>query len=114
MLDWQPIATAPFDRDLQVSVIERGEIHTLIFPCRRTQAGRIKIAADCGIGVRRSNRTLTRRFFVASVIMPSASRRIKIATDCGIGASPIESNAHRGIDRRVSGFRGARARSHAR
>jgi hypothetical protein len=39
MLDWQPIATAPFDRDLQVSVIERGEIHTLIFPCRRTRGG---------------------------------------------------------------------------
>jgi len=39
MGDWQPISTAPFDRELQLSVIEKGEIHTLIFPCRRTQAG---------------------------------------------------------------------------
>ena len=39
MRDWQLISTVPFDRDLQLSVIEKGEIHTLIFPCRRTQAG---------------------------------------------------------------------------
>jgi len=39
MLDRQPISTAPFDRDLELSVIEQGEVHTLIFPCRRTQAG---------------------------------------------------------------------------
>jgi hypothetical protein len=34
---WQPISTAPFDRDLQLSVIENGEIHALVFPCRRTK-----------------------------------------------------------------------------
>lgn len=38
MCDWQPIQSAPFDRDLQLSVIE-GEVHPLVFPCRRTQAG---------------------------------------------------------------------------
>jgi hypothetical protein len=27
MKDWQPIASAPFDRDTQVSVIEKGEVH---------------------------------------------------------------------------------------
>ena len=37
MLDWQPISTAPFDRDLQLGVIEKGEIYALIFPCRRVQ-----------------------------------------------------------------------------
>jgi hypothetical protein len=37
--DWQPIATAPLDRDLQLSVIERGEVHALAFPCRRTANG---------------------------------------------------------------------------
>ena len=36
MLDWQPISTAPFDRDLQLSVIEKEEVYALIFPCRRT------------------------------------------------------------------------------
>ncbi|MBS0522159.1 MAG: hypothetical protein JSS04_00885 [Proteobacteria bacterium] len=36
---WQPIASAPFDRDLQLSVIEEGEVHALAFPCRRTGSG---------------------------------------------------------------------------
>ena len=39
MLDWEPIATAPFDQELQLSVIEYGEVHALVFPCRLTQAG---------------------------------------------------------------------------
>jgi len=39
MPDWQPIATAPFGRDLQLSVIEREEVYALIFPCRRTPIG---------------------------------------------------------------------------
>lgn len=39
MLDWHPIGTAPFDRDLQLSVIEGGEVHSLVFPCRQAQSG---------------------------------------------------------------------------
>lgn len=39
MRDWQPIATAPHDGDLQLSVIENGEVYALTFPCRRTQDG---------------------------------------------------------------------------
>jgi hypothetical protein len=39
MSDWQPISSAPFDRDLQVSVIEKEEVYALIFPCRQTQNG---------------------------------------------------------------------------
>jgi hypothetical protein len=39
MFDWQPISTAPFDRDLQLSVIENGKVYALVFACRRTQAG---------------------------------------------------------------------------
>jgi hypothetical protein len=38
MCNWLPIESAPFDRDLQLSVIE-GEVHALVFPCRRTDAG---------------------------------------------------------------------------
>ena len=38
MCNWQPIESAPFDRDLQLSVIE-GEVHALVFPCRRTEVG---------------------------------------------------------------------------
>jgi len=39
MNEWQPIATAPFDRELELSVIESGEVHALAFPCRRTAGG---------------------------------------------------------------------------
>jgi len=39
MPDWQPISSAPFDHDLQLSVIENNEVFSLIFPCRRTPAG---------------------------------------------------------------------------
>jgi len=39
MLDWRPIATAPFDRELQLSVIEEGGVYALAFPCRRREDG---------------------------------------------------------------------------
>jgi hypothetical protein len=39
MHEWHPISTAPFDRDLELSVIENGEVHALIFPCSRTGSG---------------------------------------------------------------------------
>ena len=35
MSDWQPIATAPTDADLELSIYEDGEYHALVFPCRR-------------------------------------------------------------------------------
>jgi hypothetical protein len=38
-MGWQPIETAPFDQDLQLSVIEDGQVHALVFPCRRSAAG---------------------------------------------------------------------------
>jgi hypothetical protein len=38
----QPIATAPFDRDLELSVIEKGQVYSLVFACRRTESGWIK------------------------------------------------------------------------
>ena len=36
---WEPISSAPFDRDLELAVMERGEAHTLVFPCRRILGG---------------------------------------------------------------------------
>ena len=35
MHGWHPITKAPDGCDLQLSVIEDGEIYALVFPCRR-------------------------------------------------------------------------------
>jgi hypothetical protein len=36
---WQPISTAPYERDLELAVIDNVETHALVFPCRRTLSG---------------------------------------------------------------------------
>jgi hypothetical protein len=36
---WENISTAPFDRDLELAVIEGGSLHALVFACRRTLDG---------------------------------------------------------------------------
>jgi hypothetical protein len=36
---WQPIRTAPFDRDLQLAVLDTEGAHALVFPCRRVLRG---------------------------------------------------------------------------
>jgi hypothetical protein len=36
---WHPIANAPFDRDLELAVIDQEGPHALIFPCRRILHG---------------------------------------------------------------------------
>jgi hypothetical protein len=32
---WQSISSAPFDRDLEVAIIDYDGTHALVFPCRR-------------------------------------------------------------------------------
>lgn len=39
VMDWQPIDTAPFGRDVYLSVIEGDKIYPLVFLCRRTESG---------------------------------------------------------------------------
>ena len=34
-MEWKPIATAPFDRELEVAIIDYNGTHALAFPCRR-------------------------------------------------------------------------------
>jgi hypothetical protein len=46
MGNWQPIGSAPFDRDLQLGVIEADEVHALVFPCRRAVVGWVDKAGD--------------------------------------------------------------------
>ena len=39
-MEWQMIATAPFDRDLELAVFDKaGRVHALVFPCRRNSSG---------------------------------------------------------------------------
>ena len=50
--NWQPIATAPFDRDLRLGVIDRqGDAHALVFPCRRVLGGWLKAETKARIDV---------------------------------------------------------------
>jgi hypothetical protein len=48
---WQPILSAPFDRDLELAVIEAGVAHALVFPCRRGPYGWIKAETERRIDV---------------------------------------------------------------
>jgi hypothetical protein len=41
---WQPISIAPFDCDLELAVREAGELHALMFPCRRILGGWVNAA----------------------------------------------------------------------
>jgi hypothetical protein len=41
---WQPISNAPFDRDLELAVIDGDGPHALVFPCRRVLTGWTKSA----------------------------------------------------------------------
>jgi hypothetical protein len=48
---WHPIATAPFDSDLELAVVEGADIHALVFRCRRAQSGWINAATGQRIDV---------------------------------------------------------------
>jgi hypothetical protein len=41
-MEWQRIATAPFDRALELAVIDYDGTHALVFPCRHVLRGWIK------------------------------------------------------------------------
>ena len=51
MSDWRPISSAPFGSGLELSVIERGEVHALLFPCQRTSHGWINAASKSMVQV---------------------------------------------------------------
>jgi hypothetical protein len=38
-MEWQAISTAPFDRDLELAVLDRDGTHALVFPSRRVLRG---------------------------------------------------------------------------
>ena len=44
--DWKPIATAPAETDLELSIYDNGEYHALVSPCRRDGTGWRDMSAD--------------------------------------------------------------------
>jgi hypothetical protein len=41
-MQWLKIETAPFERDLEVAVIDADGPHPVVFPCRRVLGGWVK------------------------------------------------------------------------
>ncbi len=39
---WEEVSTAPYDRDLELAVVEADRVHPLVFACRRTASGWVK------------------------------------------------------------------------
>jgi hypothetical protein len=39
---WHVISNAPFDRDLELALIDANGVHAIFFPCRRVLGGWIK------------------------------------------------------------------------
>jgi hypothetical protein len=50
-MEWKLISTAPFDRDLELAVIDRDGPHALVFPCRRILGGWLKVETDQRVDV---------------------------------------------------------------
>jgi hypothetical protein len=51
-MEWQPMATAPVNRDLELAVIDYDGLHALIFPCRRDLTGWQKSGTQEHVDVR--------------------------------------------------------------
>ena len=49
---WHEISTAPFDRDLELAIIDATGVHAVAFPCRRELGGWIKPETKTRIEVR--------------------------------------------------------------
>ncbi len=50
-MGWQMIRTAPFDRDLELAVIDAQGVHALVFPCRRVLRGWVKAGSSLPVNV---------------------------------------------------------------
>ena len=50
-MDWQPIASAPFGRNIELAVIDADEVHVLVFPCRRAFGGWVKADTNSSVNI---------------------------------------------------------------
>jgi hypothetical protein len=50
-MNWQPIATAPFDRDLELATIDATGSYALVFPCRRLLHGWVSARTRTSVNV---------------------------------------------------------------
>jgi len=41
-LVWEEISTAPYNRDLELAVVERDRVYALVFACQRTPSGWVR------------------------------------------------------------------------
>ncbi|MDO8877883.1 MAG: hypothetical protein Q8M24_21760 [Pseudolabrys sp.] len=41
-MTWMPVSSAPFERDLELAVIDHSGTHALVFPCHRIRGGWIE------------------------------------------------------------------------
>jgi len=48
---WEKIATAPYNRDVELAVIEGNHVHALVFACRRLADGWVKVSSRERIAV---------------------------------------------------------------
>jgi hypothetical protein len=49
---WEHVSSAPFDRDLELAVIDNDGLHALVFPCRRIPNGWMKVETKERLDVR--------------------------------------------------------------
>ena len=48
---WYPISTAPFDRDLELGILDLNGVRAISFPCRRIVGGWIKTETKTPVAV---------------------------------------------------------------
>lgn len=49
---WESVSTAPFERDLELAVIDLDGPHALVFPCRRIAGGWMNVETKERLDVR--------------------------------------------------------------
>jgi hypothetical protein len=53
--NWEPIATAPINVELQLCTYDNEEYHVLVFPCRRNGVGWSDVRANKMVPIRPSH-----------------------------------------------------------